>query len=320
MIRCQLFTTSWQTVPAEQGLAQWRSDTGSTLWLDICGESDDVVRDWLGAKLDLHSLAIDDALHPRHPPKSEVFGGVVLLIAKGLADSATASNADNHFQTNQLVLFVGERLLVTYGKVAHDSVAHVWATEGHTAQPMRLAGAILRQLVDKYTPVFMKLEERLEQLEGAMFVSQDDALLEELVGTNTLLKKMRRTLSYHCDALSELKTLAAVSSDKEAKHGIADVLDHFKRLNSMSQLFQELTVDLVNGYLSLSSHRLNKVMKVLTVFTVIFLPLTLVVGIYGMNFDHMPELHWHYGYPLVMGAMVGIVLLALALFKRLRWL
>ena len=88
----------------------------------------------------------------------------------------------------------------------------------------------------------------------------------------------------------------------------------------MSQLFQELTVDLVNGYLSLSSHRLNKVMKVLTVFTVIFLPLTLVVGIYGMNFDHMPELHWHYGYPLVIGAMAGIVLLALALFKRLRWL
>lgn len=320
MIRCKVFDQVWTERQPEQALPGWQSSAAAVLWLDICGEPDDVARHWMSERLALHPLAINDALHPRHPAKAEDFGEVIALIAKSISTATTLDNYTTHFQTAQLVLFVGDRLLVTYSRESPYSVQALWDSEQLAQQPIRIASAILRKVVDRYTPILMQVEERLEDLEDEMFVSQDDTLLEELVNTNTLLKKLRRNLSYHCEAMTEIKTMAMVANDFEATHSFNDVLDHFKRLNSMSQLFQELAVDLINGYLSLSSHRLNKVMKVLTVFTVAFLPLTLLVGIYGMNFENMPELHWHYGYPILLTFMVCVVAVVLGLFKRWKWL
>ena len=144
--------------------------------------------------------------------------------------------------------------------------------------------------------------------------------LEELVDYNSKLKKMRRTLTYLSNVTSEMERLPAVHANKGHRHLVHDVYEQFDRLRTMSDLFQELVVDLMNGYLSLSAHRLNQIMKVLTVFTVIFLPLTLMVGIYGMNFEYIPELGWRYGYFALLGGMATVVLVAVVVFRWKRWL
>ncbi len=111
-----------------------------------------------------------------------------------------------------------------------------------------------------------------------------------------------------------------VVSRQKLRHPVQDVYEHFERLRSLSDLYQELVVDLMNGYLSLSSHRLNQIMKVLTIFTVIFLPLSLMVGVYGMNFQYMPELQWRYSYFVLLGTMVTVVLSAIGLLRWKKWL
>jgi magnesium transporter len=108
--------------------------------------------------------------------------------------------------------------------------------------------------------------------------------------------------------------------DKQERHEFIDVFEHTERLASLTTLYKELADDLMNGYISISSHRLNQIMKVLTVVTTIFLPLTLMVGIYGMNFDHMPELKVDNAYFIFLSIMLTIVIGLLLFFRKIKWL
>jgi magnesium transporter len=108
--------------------------------------------------------------------------------------------------------------------------------------------------------------------------------------------------------------------DSQERHEYVDVFEHTERLASLTTLYKELTDDMMNGYISVTSHRLNQIMKVLTIVTVIFLPLSLMVGIYGMNFDYMPELKTHNGYFILLGVMGTLVATLLLLFRKIRWL
>jgi magnesium transporter len=325
MIRCALFHHAELSLPSDtnQALLQWRESTDAQLWIDMQAEPDAVVREWLLESLGLHSLAVSDALRLRHPPKMEAFDGVDFLLFRGLS----AQSTDIYHDTIQIALFVGPRLLVTVRRQPSPSTDRVWdqVAAGQLSLEVgarRVACRILRAIIDRYTPVLLDHEKRLEVMEDEMFQARDDALLEELVNSNTMLKKMRRTHAYHVSALTDWQDALRERGDVDAEtaHALNDVFEHYERLQSMASLFQELTTDLMNGYLSLSAHRLNRIMQVLTVFTVVFLPLTLIAGIYGMNFEHMPELHWRYGYQAAITVMALIVALTLWLFKRRRWM
>ena len=325
MIRCALLQNNALQLPEHihNAVTAWRQSDDAQLWLDIENEPDGVVREWLLETLGLHALAVSDALRLRHPPKMEAFEDVDFLLFRGLS----AQSNDIYHDTIQIALFVGPRLLVTVRRQTSPSTNKVWdqMLAGEiklTAGTRRVACRILRAIIDRYTPVLLDHEKRLEVMENEMFKAKDDTLLEELVNSNTMLKKMRRTHAYHVSALTDWQSSLNERGDVDAEtvHALNDVFEHYERSQSMASLFQELTTDLINGYLSLSAHRLNRIMQVLTVFTVVFLPLTLIAGIYGMNFEHMPELHWRYGYPAAVGLMVVIVALTLIAFKRRRWM
>ena len=159
----------------------------------------------------------------------------------------------------------------------------------------------------------------MEQLEAELFSARDDRILEELVSNNTQLKKLRRTHAYHADAIEVWREEMDTERQASLLHEVNDIYEHYERLASLSNLFQELTTDLMQSYMSLSAHRLNRIMQTLTVFTVLFLPLTLLTGIYGMNFEQMPELHWHWGYPTLIAVMLGVVSATLWWFKKRQW-
>jgi len=305
----------------EELLISWDRHGDSWLWLDIFADPGDDVHELLQRNFGFSDLAISDAFRQRHPPKLEEFGDDVFLLARGLDIHTT----DINYKTIQLAFFAGANFLVTYRFKESLSIHRIWeqCEQGALSLkegPIFIACKVLRAVVDRYAPILLDLEKRLEEIEDEIFTTRSDKLLEELVEYNSNLKKMRRTLTYHSNVLAEFEQVPLVQANINYLHRVHDVYEQFDRLKTLSDLYQELVADLMNGYLSLAAHRLNQIMKVLTVFTVIFLPLTLMVGIYGMNFEFIPELQWRYGYFAVLGAMVFVVIIAFSVLKWKKWL
>jgi magnesium transporter len=147
--------------------------------------------------------------------------------------------------------------------------------------------------------------------------------MKELVAYRSRLRRLRRIFSYHT-SMAELLLQDGglfLGDDKDASiHVRRDVFDRCERLHSLCQMYYELCGDLVEGYISLSSHNLNNTMKVLTIISALFVPLTFLAGIYGMNFEHMPELGWRYAYFTLLGVMAVVTVVMLIVFRKIRWL
>lgn len=291
------------------------------LWLDL--EHFDPVEEHalLEEKLGLDPLAITDAQRERHPPKLEFFATHLFLLLKGL----DAESIDINFGTLQLAFFLGDDFLVTRRAGRSVSTERIWRELEHgeldvSRGPAHTLYRICRRIADRYTPIVLTLEERLDELEDEMFREPRDALLAELMNYNGNLKKLRRIFTYQQELMSELSSGNARFLDERGTHEFRDVFEQMERLASLCHLMQELAVDLMNGYLSLASHHLNQIMKVLTIVTVLFLPLGLLAGIYGMNFEHMPELGWRYSYFVALGVMGTILVTLLLAFRRRGWL
>lgn len=174
-------------------------------------------------------------------------------------------------------------------------------------------------MTDRYTKIVLGLELRLDELEDEMFQSPDDRLLAELTEYNSHLKKLRRVMTYQHSTMSALSRVDTPACFVGTQHEFNDVYENTERLASLCTLYQELAVDLMQSYISLTSHRLNQIIKVLTIVTVIFLPLGLIAGLYGMNFEFMPGAGGHYGFFLTLMAMTALAATLLLIFRRLRW-
>jgi magnesium transporter len=300
---------------------RWQADERTLLWLDMDNEPAAAAAVLLHEEFGLHPLAVQDALRERHPPKLEDFGDYTFLLLRGLS----ADSRDTDFSTIQLALFVGRRFLVTRHSAESPSTDRLWREvqenpDRLSAGPAALALRLCRIMVDRYLGILLALEPRLEELEDEILSSPRDELLGELAGYKSRLKKLRRVVAYHQQVFSELRNGASRLFGAEVVHELNDVYEHQERAVSLSGLYYELAVDLVESYLSLASHHLNRIMKVLTIVTAIFVPLSFLAGLYGMNFENIPELHARSGYFILLGVMAGIVVLLLALFRKMRWL
>jgi magnesium transporter len=302
-------------------LEAWQAHPEAWLWLDLDGEEEGAERALLIDTLGLDPLVVADAQRPRHPPKLEVFDDYFFLLYRGL--EAESRGVD--YTTLQIALFVGRRLLVTRRAGTSPSLDRAFS-EAELGRldlargPAHAAYRISRYIADRYIPLVQDLEEHLEDLEDQMFENPRDALLEELMHLNGQLKRLRRVLTYQHALVANLLRSEAGLLTKRNRHEFTDVHEHMERLSSLVALYQELAMDLVNGYISLNSHHLNQIMKVLTIVTVVFLPLSLLAGLYGMNFEFIPELHYKYGYFVVLAVMGAIVLVLVWLFRRMRWI
>jgi magnesium transporter len=298
----------------------WKSQPGSLLWLDIEGVGSDADMDMLVQKFGLAEADVEDAFRVRHPPAFEGEGKRLFLLLKLLdADSHTLD-----FATQQVAMFADSDFVVT----RHDSRSNyllmlqekIRSGEVEFESPHQVVAGIAHRMVDRYGKVLLDLEDRLDTVEDVLFVEFDEELMQELVGYNTALRKMRRILNYHMAITQRLSAYAEGQQLGEWTEEYEDVATQAERFNSLAELYQNVINDLIEGYISLNGHNLNQVMKVLTVVTVIFVPLTLLVGIYGMNFENMPELKSPYGYFTLLGVMTLIATGLFYIFRRKRWL
>jgi magnesium transporter len=169
----------------------------------------------------------------------------------------------------------------------------------------------------------MAAEERITVLEDQLLDNNSEDVLKELVMYRSRLRKLRRIFNYHqriAETILHDGSAFLGTENDNSYHIRRDLYDRCERLLSLCTLYYELCGDLVDGHISLTSHQLNHTMKVLTIITAIFVPITFIAGIYGMNFDNMPELHHEYGYYFVIGSIVTIAAAMVVFFKKVRWL
>jgi magnesium transporter len=304
----------------EELIADWREHGDAILWVDLVDCQPETEQRLLVEEFGLHPLAVQDARRSRHQPKLETFGDYTFILLKGLGPD----REEFAFETIQIAIFVGERFLVTRHSGPSPSIDRLWReTQGDAATargPDSLALRLARISVDRYLQRLLELEPRLEDLEQAIVERPGDDILAELTGYKTTLRKFRRVLLYHVQIFLELLEKPPAPFRPERIHEVRDVFEHQERANSLATLYYEVATDLIEGYISLASHRLNNIMKILTIVTAIFVPLSFLAGIYGMNFEYMPELKSHTGYFILLGVMASIATTLLLVFRRKRWL
>lgn len=304
----------------EELLSAAPQQQGAWMWADFEGVDKKREAELLQKYFGLMPLAIQDAQRERHPPKHELFEEFLFMLVRELREPDKPGE-DPGF--THLAMFVAENFLVTRRDHASPAIEDTWkntSAEEVEQGPAHTVYRICRQIVDRYTPFVIEMEEKLGLLEDRMFERPGDDILVDLADYNRILKKLRRTLAYQHDMTRDIARSTEGVMMLFDDHEFNDIYENMERLASLSQLNQELAIDLLNTYLSIASHRLNQIMRVLTIATVIFLPLGLLAGIYGMNFAYMPELQWRYSYFVVVGLMLTVVVTLVTVLKRKNWL
>ena len=322
MIRAVLYDPSEQRL-REGGVElidEWEQATASQIWVAIENHPPETERSLLSDRFGIHPLAIADALRERHPPKIEPFRDNTFILLKGLDAESTSLE----FGTIQLSLFIGARFLVSRSSgrsVSTDAVLSE-VTSGEIAPDVSRASLALRlcrTVADRFLPLLLAVEARLDEMEEEMLSRPSDELLTELVRQKGDLKRILRILQYHAQLFTSARShTPAQLMDHE--HELTDVQEQLDRMLGLARLYYELTDDLMNGYLSLSAHRLNQIMQTLTIVTVVFVPITFMAGIYGMNFERIPELGYRNGYFILLGTMLMVVVGILTIFYKRGWL
>ncbi len=299
----------------------WRKTPGSLIWIDLCNEEIEYETSLLKEKFSVARHAIDDAQRERHPPKIRKLSNQTFLLLKGLS----AGTVDTHFSTIQISFFIGERFLITRRKETSVTIDKIWAKTMKrnllgTKSTGGMAIYIARSLMERFLPILLDLESQFDEIEDAMLSQPDDLLLQQLVEYKSNLKKLRRIMGYHHQVVKELNMSSWPGISENDQQEIPFLYEKLERLYSLSSFYYEQAADLQDGYISLASHRLNQIVRVLTIITVIFVPLSFLAGLYGMNFVNIPELQFKYAYFFLLAVMAIVVIALIFFFKRKRWL
>ena len=296
--------------------------SGVFLWVDISAPSPDDGR-LLSELFGFHELAVEDALAARHHPKVEAYDGYLYAILHGIDFKAS----EHEFATHDADFFIGPNYLVTVTDGTSRSVPETQAACTRNARvmgegPVALAHRIIDTMVDHYRPEVEKLEDRIDALETTVFESGETReTSREILDLKGDVASLRRIMMPQRDALSRLARREFPQVTEELAYRFRDVYDHVVRITDDALLFHDRLSAILEAHLSNVSNRLNEVMKFLTIFSVIFLPMTVLTGLYGMNVplvhfpggDHL-QFWWILG---IMGLMSGILF---GLFRRSRWL
>ncbi|GAA0813814.1 magnesium/cobalt transporter CorA [Colwellia asteriadis] len=323
MIRTMLISPSSSVeMGGEELLAQWENSTDTLLWIDL-DNLDRTKEKALLNQLGCHPLAIQDAQRDRHPPKVELFSDYIFLLYRGFVENDDSLK----FEHLQVSMFIGHRILITShpkSSIAINSLFNKTSAKYLQRSPMHLALKIFHSSCGNYLKQLFTFEANLEKIEDEFQLSGNDQMMREITSYRSQLVKIRRTFNYHVTIGDTLKVYledeetALITADEV--HTLTDLRERLDRLLSLSQMYYDICGDLIDGYMSITSHQLNATMRVLTVITALFVPLTFLAGIYGMNFENIPELKFENGYYILLGVMTVTSVALIAFFKRKRWL
>lgn len=301
-------------------------DKWPVLWIDVEGLGDAETIRALGELLGLHGLALEDVLNTHQRPKIEQYPGYYFIVSQMVT-------LGEHLETEQVSLFLGKNFVLTFqeGKPG-DSLGSIRERVRQQHGRIRdsgldyLAYALLDAIVDGYFPILEQYGERLENLEDEIISRPSGDMVTRIHEIRRNLLTLRRAIWPQREIFNALLREETPLVTSETRLHLRDCYDHTTQLIDLIETYRELGADLTDVYLSSISNRTNEIMRVLTVIATIFIPLTFIAGVYGMNFNpnvslwNMPELNWPWGYPLALALMIAVAAAQLIFFRRRGWL
>ncbi|HUW58830.1 MAG TPA: magnesium/cobalt transporter CorA [Planctomycetota bacterium] len=299
-------------------LADLRKREGVT-WVNFDGLGNLEMVRALGALLDLHPLALEDVLHTRQRPKADDYESNIFVVLRML-------HFENGVETEQVSMFLGSDYVVTFQEHPGDCLDPIRERLRKGTGQLRRQGAdflmyaIIDTIIDNYFPFLEQVGEVVEELEDEVVENPTRQTLGRVHEIKRGLLDVRRSIWPLRDAVNTLIRDESALLGKTARTYLRDCYDHTIHVLDVVETYRELAGGLMDVYLSSVSNKMNEVMKVLTIIATIFIPLTFIAGVYGMNFEKMPELRSAWGYPVVWIVMVVVAVIMLVNFRRKGWL
>ena len=294
----------------------------TTTWINVDGVHDTGVLETLGGQFEVSGLILEDIANTRQRPKFEEQDGRLFVVLKMISyDEVKAA-----LVTEQVSLLLMRGVVLTFQEDVGDVFDPIRERIRGGKGRVRRSGAeflfylLVDAVVDHYFIVLERLGERIELLQEAVAANPTEEVLREIHRLKREVLELRRAVWPLREVIGELRASESQVLGKELGPFLRDVSDHVFHVLDTTETYREMASSMVDIYLSSMSNRMNAVMKVLTIIATIFIPLTFVAGVYGMNFDHMPELGWKWGYPAVLGVMAAVAGIMLIYFRRKRWL
>lgn len=288
-------------------------------WADFNEPKEEEIKH-LAQTFQFHPLAIEDCVQEFQRPKLDYYSDYTFLVTH------VVRGEHDTLIKEQLDFFVGENFIVTFHKIPSMEVTNVWnrllsQKSFEKWDPYYVLYEILDKIVDNYFPLIYKIEDELEKMIDINQKNSMNVLMNELFDIRTMLLNLLHTVNPMRDLLYRMLNSHHLNLNRisERKEYFSDIYDHLLKLSEMVMSNREVTADIRDSYLSLNSHQTNNVMKLLTIITSVFAPLTFIAGIYGMNFEHIPEVKWKYGYFFAICLMAAIGFSMLLWFKRKGW-
>lgn len=291
-------------------------------WINVDGLHQVEILEKLGECYGLHPLVLEDILNTDQRPKMEDYGEYLYVVLRDL----DYSDESNEIETEQISLIVGSNFVFSFQEREGDAFDPIRDRIRNNKGRIRkmgadyLAYALLDSIVDNYFIILEKLGERIEWLEEKLVAHPTDETLQSLHHLKRELLFLRKGVWPLREVISGLERVESSLINEPTRLYLRDVYDHTIQAIDTIETYRDMVSGMLDIYLSSVSNRLNSVMKVLTIIATIFMPLTFLAGIYGMNFKYMPELEWRWSYPLVWLIMVGIGVSMLVYFKKKKWL
>ena len=300
--------------------------SGRVTWVDVGGVHDlDALRT-LGAALGLHALTLEDLAHVGQRPKAEPFDGYLYVAARTLAVAPAVDGVAPALRDEQVSLVARGALLVTFQERhgGRFEAVRERVRRGHgrlrTGGVGYLLYALLDGIVDEGFVALEALSDELERLEDRVLDATTPKVLEQLVQLKRELAHLRRVASPTRELVASLRRDAPSQLDASVLTDLRDVYDHAAHVLDATDVLREIAGSLQETYAASVANRTNEVVRVLTVFTAVFMPITFIVGVYGMNFWNMPEIGWRWGYASVWGLMIAVTAGMLLWMRRRRYL
>ena len=297
-------------------------DPGSTCWVNLSGIHDLEVIKKVGETFDLHVLLQEDIANTYQRPKYEEFEKHIFLVLKMLHYDKN----ENRIEHEQLCLVVGEGYLLTFQETREDVFDAIRERLIRPTTKIRyrksdyLAYVLMDAVADNYIVIIEQFGERIENLEEELIADPRPGLLETIYAYKREINFLRKTIRPVRELVIEYEKAAADLLEEQTGPYVKDLVDHVTYAAEAIETYQVMLNDLLNLYQTGVDNRLNEIVRILTIFSVIFIPLTFIAGIYGTNFKYFPELEYRYAYPVFWTLLVIVAVVMVIYFRRKKWL
>ncbi|WP_047546221.1 magnesium/cobalt transporter CorA [Psychroserpens sp. Hel_I_66] len=292
-------------------------------WININGLNNIENIETLGNHYKIHPLTLEDIVTTNHRPKLDEFDKYLFIIFKMLY-----YNKNDELQFEHVSMIVGEDYVLTFqesdGDVFDDLRERIKSAKGRIRNQGAdyLMYAILDAVVDNYMVIIEAFGDQIEDLESTIFDSKEsnNDTPNQIQNLKQEVLKIRRSILPLREVINRLEKLETSIIEEKTPSYLRDLYDHIIQVSESVELYREMIWSLMDMHMTIISNKMNEIMKVLTIIATIFIPLTFIAGIYGMNFKNMPELNTEYGYFVLLGVMFILLIIMLIYFRRKRWL